>query len=593
MSASREKKQRQGTGLSEKALQAQQQQAAQKRKTVIYTVIGVVVAVLVAALLIWRSGFFQARATAATVGDTKLTAAELSYYYYSARMSEFYYYNMLGLAVPSDSAVRDTTTGQTYREYFLETALSSARENLALADEAKRSGHTEAEVRDTLNARIKNLKAEAASYNYGYSAYLKAMYGEYMSAGVFEKLYTRYLLASLVYGEKYDKLTDGYTEADLRAYYEADDHADSLDTFEYSYLYFTPAEAKDDKGDSDDNSGDGASDENDGEGAEGRAAGGDAEGEVPDEGLEGEAPDKDAEGEATDGGAEGEVPDEGAEGEATDGDAEGEDSDGDAEGEGSDKDAALAEAKAKAEAALEALKNGGSVSDLAEEYEIADNSYSDHTATVGVSTAPATIRDKLLEMKDGDMELVENGESGYYVVTLHSRKLVEDPTRDVRHILARAETTIDTDGKVVAPTDEAWAAAKARIEAIQAEYENGAKTEDSFAALANEKSDDGDGTTGGLYTKIDKDDGYVTEFLDWIFTDGRKAGDTGIIQHDPGDVTSGYWGYHFMYLVGDNEPLWMRESRKGLAADDLNDWVEGLEANYKTALAGGADAIGR
>ena len=575
MSASREKKQRQGAGLSEKALQAQQQQAAQKRKTVIYTVIGVVVAVLVAALLIWRSGFFQARATAATLGDTKLTAAELSYYYYSARMNEFRYYNMLGLAVPSDSAVRDTTTGQTYREYFLETALNSARENLALADEARRSGHTEAEVRDTLNARIKNLKAEAASYNYGYSAYLKAMYGEYMSAGVFEKLYTRYLLASLAYGDKYDELTDGYTEADLRAYYEADDHADSLDTFEYSYLYFTPAEAKDDKGDSDDNSGDGASDENDGEGAEGRAAGGDAEGEAPDEGLEGEAPDKDAEGEATDGGAEGEG------------------SDGDAEGEGSDKDAALAEAKANAEAALEALKNGGSVSDLAEQYELADNSYSDHASGVGVTSAPAAIREKLLEMKDGDAELVENGESGYYVVTLHSRKLVEDPTKDVRHILARAETTTDADGKVVAPTDEAWAAAKARIEAIQAEYENGAKTEDSFAALANEKSDDGNGTTGGLYTKIDKDDGYVTEFLEWIFSDGRKVGDTGIIQHDPGDATSGYWGYHFMYLVGDNEPVWMRESRERLAADDLDDWVEGLEANYKTALAGGADAIGR
>ena len=80
MSASREKKQRQGSGLSEKALQAQQQQAARKRKTVIYTVIGVVVAVLVAALLIWRTGFFQARATAATVGGKNLTVAELSYY---------------------------------------------------------------------------------------------------------------------------------------------------------------------------------------------------------------------------------------------------------------------------------------------------------------------------------------------------------------------------------------------------------------------------------------------------------------------------------------------------------------------------------
>ena len=106
MSASREKKQRQGAGLSEKDLQAQQQQTARKRQTVIYTVIGVVVAVLVAALLIWRSsrnGFVRdmiaaahANDTAATVGGKDLSVAELSYYYYSAytkwRDNHYIYY---------------------------------------------------------------------------------------------------------------------------------------------------------------------------------------------------------------------------------------------------------------------------------------------------------------------------------------------------------------------------------------------------------------------------------------------------------------------------------------------------------------------
>ena len=91
MSASREKKQRQGAGPSEKALQAQQQQAAQKRKAVIYTVIGVVIAVLIAALLIWNTGFFQARATAATVGDTELTTAEVSFHYHNARNTYYQY----------------------------------------------------------------------------------------------------------------------------------------------------------------------------------------------------------------------------------------------------------------------------------------------------------------------------------------------------------------------------------------------------------------------------------------------------------------------------------------------------------------------
>ena len=518
MSASREKKQRQGAGPSEKTLQAQQQQAARKRKTIAYTVIGVVIAVLVAALLIWSSDFFQSRVTAATVGDTKISVAELEYYYNTAWSNEFYYYNILGYSIPNAGDVRNSATGQTYRDYFLDEALSLAQEVTVLADEARKNGHTEAEVKDSLNAQIKSMKTRAASGNYSYSAYLKLMYGSHMSTGVYEKLYTQALLASLVSSEKGNKLLEGYSEADLRAYYEADDNADALDTFEYSYLYFTPAAVEE----------------------------------------------KDEDGNARD---EDTVKEE--------------------------KEAALAEAKANAEAALEAVKGGGSISSQAEKYELGDADYGDHVTKVGVSSAPSAIREKLLSMKGGDVELVENGESGYYVVILHNRKLVEEPTKDVRHILAMAETTIDEDGKTVPPTDEAWAAAKAKIEAIQAEYESGDRTEDSFAALANEKSDDGDGTTGGLYPKIGPDDNYVPEFLEWIYTDGRKPGDTGIVQHDPGDVTNGYWGYHFMYMVGDNgnEPVWMRDTREILANEDYKTWLDGLKGSYEAALTDGAKNV--
>lgn len=518
MSASREKKQRQAAGPSEKYLQAQKQQAARKQKTIVYTAIGVVIAALVAALLIWDSNFFRARATAATVGGENLSVAELCYYYYTARMNEFYVYNYLGYAAPSDSDVRDNTTGQTYRDYFLQTALDSAQRTAALADEARRNGHTEADVKDSLDAQIKNLKAQAAANNISYSSYLKAMYGAYMSDGVYEKLYAQNLLANLAGNEKYTELLDSYSEADLKAYYEADDHADTLDTFEYSYLYFAPA-AVDEK------------------------------------------------------------------------DADGNDRDEDTVKE--EKEAALAKARENAEEALEAVKGGSSISSQAEKYELIDAYYGDGETIVGISSAPSSVREKLASMQAGDAELVNNGESGYYVVTLLSRKLAEDPTKDVRHILALAETTTDQNGKLVAPTDGAWAAAKEKIEAIQAEYEAGAKTEDSFAALANEKSDDGDGTTGGLYSKIGPNDEYVPEFLEWIYTDGRSVGDTGIVRHDAGDSTNGYWGYHFMYLVGDNEPVWMRDTREALATEDANAWVAELKGNYEAALTDGAKNIGQ
>ena len=519
MSASREKKQRQGAGPSEKALQAQQQQAARKRQTVIYTVIGVVIAVLVAGLLVWRTGFFQSRATAATVGVKNISAAELSYYYYSVhyRMWETYYAYGLTAYIPADTAVMDQATGKTYRDYYLETGLSYAQENMALADEARKNGHSESEIRDTLNAQIQNMKTRATASNLSYSAYLKAMYGEYMSAGVYEKMSAQDLMASLAYADKRAELLDSYSEDDLKAYYDEEDHADSLDTFEYSFLYFTPAD-------------------------------------VEEEDEDGNALDEDAI---------------------------------------ADLEAmALTVAKKDAEAAQKALQSGGSISDLVKEYELDDANYADDVTEMGASYAPSAVREKLLSMKAGDVELVENGESGYYVAILHSRELGNDPTRDVRHILIRAETTTGEDGKIVVPTDEAWAAAKAEIESILAEYNAGAKTEDSFAALANEKSEDGDGTTGGLYEGA-YDGFFVTEFNDWVFDAGRRTGDvSGPIRHEGDPEKGGYWGYHLIYYVGENEPTWKLSVRSTLTAEALTDWIEGLKGNYQAALTDGAGKIG-
>ena len=51
-----------------------------------------------------------------------------------------------------------------------------------------------------------------------------------------------------------------------------------------------------------------------------------------------------------------------------------------------------------------------------------------------------------------------------YVISFHGRYLVDEPTRDVRHILIQAESTTGEGNKLVAPTDEAWAAAKAKMD---------------------------------------------------------------------------------------------------------------------------------
>lgn len=522
MSASREKKQRQGSGPSEKSLQAQQQQAARKRKTITYTAIGVVVAALIAALLIWDSGFFQARATAATVGSTNLSAAELSFYYYNTRYQYVSYMSYFGGydSTKSDAEqAHPSDENRTLRDYFLESALSNAQQTQLLYDEAVKNGHTDAEVKETLDAYIANAKASASASGYGYAAYLRARYGPYVTPAVYEKVMRMSLVGDLAGQDKQTELSEGYTEADLKAYYDKDENANTYDTFEYSFLYFTPETV--------------------------------------------ETKDKDG-------------------------------NDIDEEEVNTKKELALAAAKTEADEALEAVKDGDKIADLAKKYDLIDANFGDHVTVVGSNRIASALQDKLVDMKDGDTAVVENGESGYYVLVSHGRYLDDTPTRDVRHILARAEHTTGDDNKLVPPTDEAWAAAKEKIDAIVAEYEGGDKTEDSFAKLANEKSDDGDGTTGGLYPKIDPSDSYVPEFLDWIFEDGRKPGDTGVVQHSATEgSTSGYYGYHFIYLVGDNEPLWMRQVRSALTEQDTNAWLDELAKNYETALTGGADSIGR
>ena len=513
MSASREKKQRQSAGPDQKALKAQQEQAARRRTTIIYSVIAAVIAVLVIALLVWRSGFFQARASAATLGDETLTTAELSFYYYDARS----YYAAYGILDTSKSDDEQTFSGdQTYRDYFMEEALKSAQQSKALADQALKDGHTEDEVKDSVSAYVDSLKSQAASNGLSYSAYLKARFGPYMTPGIFEKLYTRLQLAGLAGSDKYSELYDSFTQADLDAYYE--ENKDSLDTIEFSFLSFAipTVNEKDEQGN-----------------------------ELSEDEVN------------------------------------------------KLKEEAKAGAKQRAEDARKAVEDGSTFQSQADKYGLELKDAADHTKTVGTGALDSAYSEQLLKLDKDDVELVET-DTGYYVVSLHDRYLDQSATRDVRHILARAESTTGEDNKLVPPTDEAWAAAKAKMDEIQKAWDESGKTEDDFAELANEKSDDGgSNTNGGLYEGTPKDK-FVPEFDEWVFDSARKSGDVGMVQHSAEEgATSGYYGYHLIYYIGENDPAWMNTARQALATQSRQTWIEELSEGYPTALTSGAGYLGK
>lgn len=142
--------------------------------------------------------------------------------------------------------------------------------------------------------------------------------------------------------------------------------------------------------------------------------------------------------------------------------------------------------------------------------------------------------------KEGDMTVIE-GTDGYYALYFISRERNDGKTVSARHILTYALP--DENGKY---TDEAKAEALKTSEDILAQWKAGDATEESFAALANEKSEDtGSNTNGGLYENF-LEGRMVEEYDAWCFDPARKPGDTGIVFNED----SNYCGYHVVYFVG-------------------------------------------
>ena len=168
--------------------------------------------------------------------------------------------------------------------------------------------------------------------------------------------------------------------------------------------------------------------------------------------------------------------------------------------------------------------------------------------------------------------------SGYYVVMFQDSNDNNFAMKNVRHILVapshdHAEDETHEDGETYSA--EELAAAKAAADEILASWKAGEATEESFAALANEKSADGDGTTGGLYENIYPGQ-MVEAFENWCYDAARKTGDTDIVETE--------YGYHVMYFVGDSEMSYRDyQIENALRSNALNEWyTEAVAAMAQT-----------
>ena len=154
---------------------------------------------------------------------------------------------------------------------------------------------------------------------------------------------------------------------------------------------------------------------------------------------------------------------------------------------------------------------------------------------------------------------------------------------DVRHILVQVQGGTTAEDGTTTYSDEDWKTCEEAAQAILDEWLSGDKTEESFAALATEKTEDpGSQSTGGLYEQVYEGQ-MVQPFNDWCFDEARVYGDYGLVQ------TS--YGYHVMFFVG-SEPQWISYAESDWYNEQANKLLENIVAEYPMEVTYADIALG-
>ncbi len=500
MSASSKKKLRKEQNaalLTEK--QQQEQKEAKKLKS--YTTIFVVVMALVLVLAVGtigvtafnNSGILERSTDALTIGEHTLNNAQLNYFLVDA-VNDLYsdWYNRYGesaylylqfmmgwdITKPLDEQMFDEETS--YADYFTDIAVDNAVSTYSIYDAAVAANH---QLTDEEKKAADNALATMDLYSslYGYN-YLKAMYGK----GAQEDSFVDYINVTTMAQSYMNAINDGFTyeASDLSAH----DAAHPGEFSGYTYNSFTVRSSNF---------------------------------------IECTANEDDKDHVHT------------AEEEA----------------------AALAAAKAAADQIVASNAATGEDLDKAissvEGFDSADTSsaiedilYSDITNEdiaawlADSSRTPGELGVIPYETTSTDEEGTETTETiGYFVLLFLEKNDNTEKLVNVRHILMNfgGGSTDETTGETVY-SEEEKKAVKDKLIAVQEKWLADGGSEDAFAALVADNTDDGGSKdNGGLYEKVYPGQ-MVENFNDWCFDEARKTGDYEIIETE--------YGYHLMFFSG-------------------------------------------
>lgn len=213
--------------------------------------VGIIVAVIAAALVIILlnvfnyvkdSGFVERRTVAVKSENFSFSESQMTYYFYNQYMSFANQFTSYGISIDTSKSLTEQqcifATNQTWYEYFMTSAISNAKSNLALAEAAKAAGIevTDAD-RQTIDASIENMEKNAKASGYEkLETYLKANYGACVNEKDIRGALEIELLGAL-YLEKVVGDTDVSTETLEAKYAASPDTYDKIDYLKYVIDY--------------------------------------------------------------------------------------------------------------------------------------------------------------------------------------------------------------------------------------------------------------------------------------------------------------------------------------------------------------------
>ena len=507
MSASSKKKLRKeqnAAALTEKQLTEQKEAKKLRNQTIAF--VAAVALVLAIGLVSFginaykSSGITERMTTALTIGDHKLSSAELSYYYFDAINSTYQeWYNTYGdytstylsllygldLSKPLNEQIYDTENNKSYGDYFVDLAVGDAVSAYTLYDMAVKANHVLDDAnKASLDDAIKNLDAARATAGYAsIGEYLKAYYGN----GATEKTFIKYLEVAAM-ANSYEMAVYGdltYTADELNAYNE--EHYNEFSSYSYDTYYmkhddFLKCTAKED----------------------------DTEHEHTQEELDLAAKEIQAA-----------------------------------------ADSIIAATPSDAEAFNAAIKaieiyKDKETATCTENVDVLYSSINnteiaEWLADSSRKVGDATIITNKTETTDEDGNTVTKP-YGLTIVFFRGRNDNDMKLVNVRHILnSFTGATTDENGNTIYPTSSIENS-KAVITALEENWLAGSADEEAFKALAMTNStDSGSVANGGLYENVYPGQ-MVSAFNDWCFDESRQPGDHGIVETE--------YGFHLMYFVG-------------------------------------------